>query len=59
MDENIAGDDKYNFTVTSGDYEAGETRPPVPIITDYAVIRVRVSNEGSDPDLIFGGANPR
>ncbi|WP_333912095.1 glycoside hydrolase family 3 protein [Vibrio coralliirubri] len=58
MDENIAGDDKYNFTVTSGDYEAGETRPPVPADTDYAVIRVRVSNEGSDPDLIFGGANP-
>ncbi|WP_052879284.1 glycoside hydrolase family 3 protein [Vibrio coralliirubri] len=58
MDENIAGDDKYNFTVISGDYEAGETRPPVPADTDYAVIRVRVSNEGSDPDLIFGGANP-
>ncbi|MFA0159195.1 glycoside hydrolase family 3 N-terminal domain-containing protein [Vibrio sp. 10N.261.46.A3] len=58
MDENIAGDDKYNFTVTSGDYEAGEMRPPVPADTDYAVIRVRVSNEGSDPDLIFGGANP-
>ncbi|NOI93880.1 MULTISPECIES: glycoside hydrolase family 3 N-terminal domain-containing protein [Vibrio] len=58
MDENIAGDDKYNFTVTSGDYEAGETRPPAPADTDYAVIRVRVSNEGSDPDLIFGGANP-
>ncbi|MEZ9367085.1 glycoside hydrolase family 3 N-terminal domain-containing protein [Vibrio sp. 10N.286.49.E11] len=58
MDENIAGDDKYNFTVTSGDYEAGETLPPVPADTDYAVIRVRVSNEGSDPDLIFGGANP-
>ncbi|MEL0607256.1 glycoside hydrolase family 3 protein [Vibrio echinoideorum] len=58
MDAAIAGDDKYNFTVTSGDYEAGETRPPVPADTDYAVIRVRVSNEGSDPDLIFGGANP-
>lgn len=58
MDEKIAGDDKYNFTVTSGDYEAGETRPPVPADTDYAVIRVRVSNEGADPELIFGGANP-
>ncbi|MGR5275249.1 glycoside hydrolase family 3 N-terminal domain-containing protein [Vibrio rotiferianus] len=58
MDETIAGDERYGFDVTSGDYEEGEVRPTVPAGTDYAVIRVRVSNAGADPELIFGGANP-
>jgi len=58
MDANIASDKKYGFTVTSGDYQQGEVRPTVPADTDYAIIRVRVSNEGANPELFFGGANP-
>ena len=48
------------YAVTSGDYDAakGERRAPVPAGTDYAVVRVEVSNQGARPDLFFGGANP-
>ena len=47
------------YTVTSGDYDAakGEHRPAVPTGTDYAIIRVEVSNQGANRDLMFGGAN--
>ncbi|MDC5838709.1 glycoside hydrolase family 3 C-terminal domain-containing protein [Vibrio europaeus] len=58
MDGEIASDSKYGFNVTSGDYQEGEVRPAVPTNTDYAVIRVRVSNQGANPELFFGGANP-
>jgi beta-glucosidase len=53
-----AGDAAY--TVVSGDYDPGkgETRPAVPAGTDYAILRIGVSNKGARPDLIFGGANP-
>ena len=49
-----------SYAVTSGDYDAtkGERRAPVPAGTDYAIVRVEVSNQGARPDLIFGGANP-
>ncbi|MCV3264041.1 hypothetical protein OGZ01_21445 [Vibrio harveyi] len=59
MDETIAGDERYGFDVTSGDYEDGESRPPVPAGTDYAVIRVRVSNEGADPEAYLWWCKPR
>ena len=43
-----------------GDYDAaaGATRPPVPAGTDYAILRVEVSNQGAEPSLMMGGANP-
>jgi beta-glucosidase len=49
-----------SYAVTSGDYDAtkGERRATVPAGTDYAIIRVEVSNQGARPDLFFGGANP-
>ena len=49
-----------SYAVTSGDYDAtkGERRAAVPAGTDYAIIRVEVSNQGARPDLFFGGANP-
>ena len=48
------------YAVTSGDYDAakGEHRSAVPAVTDYAIIRVEVSNQGANRDLMFGGANP-
>jgi beta-glucosidase len=48
------------YAVTPGDYDAakGERRAAVPAGTDYAVVRVEVSNQGARPDLFFGGANP-
>ncbi|AIW15760.1 glycoside hydrolase family 3 N-terminal domain-containing protein [Vibrio tubiashii] len=58
MDGEIVSDSKYGFNVTSGDYQEGEVRPEVPTNTDYAVIRIRVSNQGANPELFFGGANP-
>jgi beta-glucosidase len=47
------------YAVTSGDYDAAkqETRPAVPAGTDYAIVRIEVSNQGADPALIMGGAN--
>ena len=47
------------YAVTSGDYDAakGERRAPVPAGTDYAVVRVEVSNQGAAPGLQMGGAN--
>ena len=49
-----------SYAVTSGDYDAtkGERRAAVPAGTDYAIIRIEVSNQGARPDLFFGGANP-
>lgn len=61
MNPEVAGDDRWDrFDVVSGDYDAGkrESRPVVPKNTDYAIVRVVVSNEGARPDLFFGGANP-
>ena len=48
------------YTVTTGDYDAakGEKRAAVPAGTDYAIVRVEVSNQGANRDLMFGGANP-
>ena len=47
MNAEVVGGTAWNgFGVVSGDYDAekGETRPPVPEGTDYAVIRVVVGN---------------
>ncbi|MGF1791298.1 glycoside hydrolase family 3 C-terminal domain-containing protein [Photobacterium profundum] len=46
------------YEVVPGDYEDRDARPVIPSDTDYAMIRIFVSNEGSDPELYFGGANP-
>ena len=48
-----------NFKVTSGDYNVanGETLPTIKKETDYAIIRVQVTNDGGS-DRRFGGANP-
>jgi len=57
----VVGDARWGrYTVVSGDYDAakGETRPAVPARTDYAVLRVEVSNQGAQPGLMMGGANP-
>jgi beta-glucosidase len=57
----IVGDAQWGgYTVVTGDYDAakGERRVAVPAGTDYAVLRVEVSNEGANRDLTFGGANP-
>ncbi|MCW8331003.1 glycoside hydrolase family 3 C-terminal domain-containing protein [Photobacterium sp. SDRW27] len=56
VDTTIA--ENAGFDVVSGDYEDREVRPEIPADTDYAMIRVFVTNDGSDPELIFGGANP-
>ncbi|MEE2753792.1 MAG: glycoside hydrolase family 3 N-terminal domain-containing protein [Candidatus Latescibacterota bacterium] len=61
MNAEVLRDLRWNeFTVVSGDYAAskGETRPAVPENTDYAIIRVNVSNDGARRDLFFGGPNP-
>lgn len=57
----IVGDARWNsYTVVSGDFDAAknEKRPAVPQGTDYAILRVEVSNQGANRDLTFGGANP-
>ncbi|MES2178284.1 MAG: glycoside hydrolase family 3 N-terminal domain-containing protein [Gemmatimonadota bacterium] len=56
----LAGDSRWNgYTIVEGDYDAakGEKRAAVPVGTDYAVLRVEVSNAGANRDLTFGGAN--
>jgi len=56
----VASDPRWGrYTVVSGDYDAakGETRPAVPAATDYAVIRVEVSNQ-ANAALMMGGASP-
>jgi beta-glucosidase len=61
MNAEVLRDLRWNaFTVVSGDYDASkdETRPTVPENTDYAIIRVNVSNDGARQDLFFGGPNP-
>ena len=61
MRSDIVRDTRWGgYAVTPGDYDAakGEHRPAVPTGTDYAIIRVEVSNQGANPDLMFGGANP-
>ncbi len=47
------------YVVVAGDYDSskGETRPAVPKGTDYAILRVVVSNPRSR-ERRFGGANP-
>jgi beta-glucosidase len=49
-----------NFKVTSGDYNSakGEILPSVKKETDYAIIRIQVTNDGRDSDRRFGGASP-
>ena len=60
MRADVVGDARWGgYTVVSGDYDAakGERRAAVPAGTDYAILRVEVSNQGANRDLIFGGAN--
>jgi beta-glucosidase len=60
MRADIVGDARWSgYTVVAGDYDAakGERRAAVPAGTDYAILRVEVSNQGANRDLIFGGAN--
>jgi beta-glucosidase len=61
MRADVVGDARWGgYAVVAGDYDAakGERRAPVPDGTDYAIVRVEVSNRGANRDLIFGGANP-
>lgn len=58
--DDVVGDARWGgYSVVSGDYDAarGQTRPGVPPGTDYAIVRVEVSNQGADPALLMGGAN--
>lgn len=58
MDPEVVSHEKWNsFEVVSGDYNAeqGEERPDVPDNTDYAIIRVNVTNQGAG---MFGGSIP-
>jgi beta-glucosidase len=60
MRADVAGDARWGrYAVTSGDYDPakGERRPAVPAGTDYAILRVEVSNAGASRELMFGGAN--
>ena len=56
--EVVANSRWHRYNVVSGDAEADGSRKAVPEGTDYAIIRVIVSNEGARPDLRFGGSNP-
>jgi len=61
MNPEVVGDNAWHrYEVVSGDYDPkkDEKRASVPENTDYALIRVVVSNEGARPNLFFGGANP-
>jgi beta-glucosidase len=61
MNPDVVGDRRWSgFKVVSGDYDPdkGETRPSVPAGTDYAIVRIVVSNEGTRRGLFFGGSNP-
>jgi beta-glucosidase len=55
---------RSGFAVALGDYEAGQSRPPIPAGTDGAIIRVTVTNPvlsapgENPPQTIFGGATP-
>lgn len=56
----VVGDARWGrYAVTVGDYDAtrGGHRPAVPPGTDYALIRVEVSNQGAAPGLQMGGSN--
>jgi beta-glucosidase len=61
MRADVVGDARWGrYTVVSGDHDAAkeERRPPVPAGTDYAVIRVEVTNPGGGRERMFGGASP-
>ncbi|MEO8623545.1 MAG: glycoside hydrolase family 3 N-terminal domain-containing protein, partial [bacterium] len=61
MRTDVVSDSRWGaYTVVSGDYDVakGETRPAVPAGTNYAIVRVEVSNQGAGAGLIMGGANP-
>jgi beta-glucosidase len=61
MNAEVVGDKQWSgYTVVSGDYNAEKdgVRPNIPDNTDYAIIRVVVSNKGARRELRFGGANP-
>ncbi|WP_419534417.1 glycoside hydrolase family 3 N-terminal domain-containing protein [Endozoicomonas sp.] len=59
MDAAVAGDPQWGFSVIDGSYDAEQSEQrPAANSADYALIRVSVSNEGADPNLYFGGANP-
>ena len=60
MNADVARDDRWNgYDVVSGDYDRskGEKRPVVPSDTDYAIVRVVVSNVGGGQRR-FGGPAP-
>jgi beta-glucosidase len=64
----VTADKQYGYTVVTGDYDAtkGQTRTAVPADTDYALIRVEVTNvlpkdyvaKPGEFNLQFGGALP-
>jgi beta-glucosidase len=61
MNPEVVGDRRWSgFTVVSGDYDPdkGETRPAVPAETDYAILRIVVSSQGSRGGRFFGGSMP-
>lgn len=60
MNPEVVADNRWgNYTVVAGDSGTEEgQRLAVSGDTDYAIIRIGVSNEGADPELFFGGANP-
>ena len=58
MDAAVAEEPQWGFNVIDGNYDTGTEERPSTEGADYALIRVSVSNEGADPDLFFGGANP-
>ncbi|MCK5705913.1 MAG: glycoside hydrolase family 3 C-terminal domain-containing protein [Cyclobacteriaceae bacterium] len=47
-----------SFEFISGDQNESGILTEIPKDADYAILRISVTNEGSHPDLIFGGANP-
>ncbi|UCF38321.1 MAG: glycoside hydrolase family 3 C-terminal domain-containing protein [Acidobacteriota bacterium] len=58
MNPEVVADQRwFGFTVISGDYDPsqGETRPVVPPGTDYAILRVEVTNSRGQG---FGGPDP-
>jgi len=62
MNPEVVADRRWSgYTVVSGDYdpEEGQARPPVPADTDYAILRVAVSNPRVPGQRrLFGGASP-
>lgn len=56
--KSLTGKEWANYKFTSGDSAESGAKVTIPTDTDYAIIRVFVTNDGSRRDLFFGGANP-